>query len=57
MHLPADKSRCLNDDCAEKEDCLRWLGRKDDHPRVVISENMNPYGRKDCPACPRRIPK
>lgn len=32
--LLADVARCLGRDCNEKDGCLRYLGRKDDHIRL-----------------------
>ena len=48
MTLPADYARCHDDKCPDRERCLRWLGRDDDHPRTVHVVTLNPLGSVPC---------
>lgn len=49
MTLPADYARCHDDACPDRERCLRWLGRDDEHPRLVHVATLNPVGAVLCP--------
>lgn len=46
--LPADYARCHDETCPDRERCLRWLGRNDEHPRVVHVASLNPVGVFPC---------
>lgn len=35
--LPNDFSRCVNELCPRKRDCLRWVQNKYDYGTVVVS--------------------
>ena len=49
MKLPADVCRCHDDDCPQKETCLRWLARHDcGHPRINHAASLWDEMDRDC---------
>jgi hypothetical protein len=43
MRLPYDICRCHDEDCPQREDCLRWLDRKKSGARTSHVDTMRPW--------------
>lgn len=42
--MSADIARCMNDECAVRESCMRWVCRQDGHARVFMRGPLEPHG-------------
>lgn len=47
--LPSDICRCVNDECKQKHDCLRWLWRNDNIGQATPSGILQEGDGWGCP--------
>lgn len=57
MTLPDDTCRCHDEECGERESCLRWLHRNRCGQHATHCESMFPFDYHNDEPCPYRIPE